>query len=371
MAGTKEGVFIQKLSPFLLGKLEAARGSPAENQGLIRVLEAQYLKDPGEDRIEDGERRRHYESEMPITFEGRPLRGVERLYRRSIVVQPTTVCAAHCRWCLRGRYATLHLAKEELSLIARYIGGSEVTQDLREVLITGGDPMMVPEKLDHFMSELSAHAPQLKILRIGTRVPLQEPARVTEPLVEMLSRHGKRLRIEVGLHVNHPLELFPEAVAALSRLRAAGMRFYDQTVLLKGVNDDPAVLVELFEALRELDIEAHYLFHCIPLLGMKAHRTSVRRGLELARELTSSGLASGRAKPMFTLMTDIGKVTPYEDTILERGKDGRILLQTGYRHADRLRWNPEWRRPESAQVDSRGYLRVWYLDGPEDGRSSP
>lgn len=371
MAGAKEGVFIEKLSPFLKQKLDEARAHPTEHQALLRTLERQYVKDVVEEQIDEQERRRHYESEMHIMFEGRPLKGVERLYRRSMVIEPTTVCAAHCRWCLRGQYEMFHLNEEDMTRVARYVGESEVTQDLREVLVTGGDPFMVPDKLDYLITELGRCAPQLKIIRIGTRVPLHQPSRVNEDFVNMLARHRPRFGIEIGLHVNHSSELFPEVCEALARLRGAGARIYDQTVLLKGVNDSVPTLVELFENLRYQEVEAHYLFHCIPLRGMKHHRTSITRGLELAHHLTSSGHASGRSKPKFTLLTDVGKVTLYEDSILERDKENNILLQTGYRYEDRTRWNPLWQLPKTALIDDQGFLRVWYLDAVEEDAATP
>ena len=371
MAGARQGLFVEKLSPFLKQKLQDAREHPSEQRAVLRTIELQYIKDPREDEIDESERRRHYESEMAIMFEGQPLKGLERLYRRSMVIEPTTVCAAHCRWCLRGQYEMFHLTNEDMTRIARYIGESDVTQDLREVLVTGGDPFMVQEKLNYLITALGQHAPQLRVVRIGTRVPLQQPTRITDDFVNMLASHRPRFSIEVGLQVNHPSELFPEVLEAVERLRGAGVRFYDQSVLLKGVNDDLPTLVELFETLRYLDVEAHYLFHCIPLRGMKHHRTSLERGLDLIRQLTSSGYASGRSKPKFTLLTDVGKVTLYEGTILDRDGDNNVLLQTGFRYEDRLSWNPMWRPPHSAIVDDKGYLRVWYLDAVEADGPGP
>jgi len=115
-----------------------------------------------------------------------------------------------------------------------------------------------------------------------------------------------------------------------------------------------------------LGIEAHYLFHAVPMRGTSHFRTSVDTGLNLARQITSCGIFSGRAKPMFAAMTDIGKIVFYEGTILERDKgSNRILLKSGYQLEERLKWNPSWRMPSSASVDKDGYLNVWYLDGAD------
>jgi lysine 2,3-aminomutase len=146
-------------------------------------------------------------------------------------------------------------------------------------------------------------------------------------------------------------------------LQRAGMRIYNQTVLLKGVNDAVSDLVGLFDELRALDVETHYLFHCIPMRGMGHHRTTLQRGLELMRSVANAGVLSGRCKPMYTAMTDVGKITLYEGSILERDDRGRVLLQSHYTLEDRMKWNPHWRLPDSAQIDGDGMMRVWYLDG--------
>jgi lysine 2,3-aminomutase len=173
----------------------------------------------------------------------------------------------------------------------------------------------------------------------------------------------RELRIEIGTHVNHPIEFWPESVGAVKMLQDDGLRIYNQHPLLRGVNDALAVLTELYDLLRHHDIEAHYIFHCVPMRGMQHHRTTVDEGLQLVRRLVSSGGFSGRTKPQYFAMTDLGKVPFYEGTILER-KDGRLLLQTGYSLEERRRWNPSWQLPDSAVLDADGLLNVWYLDGP-------
>ncbi|ALG08378.1 radical SAM protein [Kibdelosporangium phytohabitans] len=352
MAGAKHGVFHEKTSPFLREKMAE---SPVD------FLRRQYLVDPAESAVKDLEVDRHYHSEVETVFEGRALRGVEKLYRRLVLVEPTSVCAAHCRWCIRGQYDTFTLNEEELDRVARYCGTAPENQDVREVLVTGGDPLMLVDRLDFLLDAIERHAPNVRVVRIGTRVPLQDPRRVDDRMAHAL-RPRSTFRIEIATHVNHPGELFSEVREAYQRLQDAGAVIYDQTVLLRGVNDNLDTLVELVEELRELRIEMHYLFHCVPIRGMDHHRTSLAEGLRLARLLTSSGRTSGRAKPMFTAMTDIGKITLYEGTILDRDGDGRVLLRSGYSHQDRLRWTPNWRLPSSAHVDEDGLLRVWYLD---------
>lgn len=366
MAGALKGVFKEKWSPFLQGKFDEARRTDGENSIVARIMELQYLKNPLEETSlpSDGERRRHYEADMPVLYQGAPLKGIERLYRRVILIEPTMACAAHCRWCLRGQYPLMNLSVKELEVIAQYCGDSEVNEEVHEVLVTGGDPLMVPDRLDFLINALLTYAPNIRIVRVGSRVPIHDPERVNDAVLYAL-RKRDNLSIELGTHVNHATELFPEVRTAFQKLQDIGVTVYNQSVLLKGVNDSPAALVNLFDELRYLRIEPHYLFHCIPMSGMHHHRTSLNKGLRLISELNNSGVISGRCKPMFTAMTDIGKISLYDEVILEK-KGQHVLLQSQYAYEDRLKWNPRWQLPKSACIDERGRMRVWYLDDGDD-----
>jgi lysine 2,3-aminomutase len=368
MAGQTSGVFREKLSAFLQAQYDAASADPIAQADLLRSLRLQYLVDPREGERRPDQRRRHFESGLTATFEGRPVRGVERLYRRTLLVMPTLACAAHCRWCVRGQYPVETLSLDDIDHVARYCGGARETADVDEVLVTGGDPLVDVARLTRVIAAFGRFAPRVRLLRLATRLPLQDPARVDDRLVALLEAH--RGRIEVGLHVNHPVELGAEARAAIARLAGAGATLYNQSVLLRGLNDDAATLVALFDALRGLRVETHYLFHCVPLAGMAHHRTSIARSLDLVRELSSSGRISGRGKPSLTLLTDVGKVTLYDGAIVGRRADD-VLVQTGYRLDERLSWNPQWQLPASASVDERGRLRVWYADAVEQPLGAP
>ncbi|HOE65518.1 MAG TPA: radical SAM protein [Candidatus Hydrogenedentes bacterium] len=365
MAGQSKGEFREKLSPFLKEKLAELRATYGEDAPIVHKLAHQYIADPREQEDNDPEeRRRHYEAEMPVQFEGQALRGIERLYRRVMLIEPTTVCAAHCRYCLRGLYDMAHLSEEELVTIARYCGSEANRDDVREVLITGGDPLMIPGRLNVLIDALVEHAPNVRFVRIGTRVPLHAPARINEDVLEAV-RPRPKIHIEIATQINHAVDLFPEVQDAFRRLQKAGCRIYNQTVLLRTINDTPEDLIELFDMLRSLWIEAHYLFHCVPMRHMAHYRTSLDKGLRLTKQVIMSGYNSGRAKHLYTAMTDIGKITLYDGVILKR--EGRhLLLQSNYSVEERQRWNPSWTVPDSVEVDAGGHMRVWYLDG-EDG----
>jgi lysine 2,3-aminomutase len=366
MAGAKAGTFRELISPFLRGKIAEAERRFGVDSREYRALTSQYVASPEEQRILPSDRRRHYEAEVQLSFENKPLIGIERLYRRTILIEPSTVCAAHCRWCLRGQYPTGTMGRDDVVLAARYMGSPDQRDDIDEVLITGGDPLMTLPLLRFTFEQLAEHAPNVRTIRIGTRVPFQAPERINDVLLELFASFSQA-RIELGIHVNHPVEFWPETVDALNRLRKVGVRMYNQNPLLKGVNDDLETLMELCSLLREHQIEAHYLFHAIPMRGMHHHRTSVAKGLELARQISSCGQFSGRAKPKYAVLSDIGKIVLYHDTIVDhRAHDNALLLRSGFRLDDRLRWNPSWKVPGSVVIDNSGLMMTWYQDGLDE-----
>lgn len=366
MAGSKENGFIELISPFLRKKIAEAETKFGEGAAQVAAVTKQYVYDPRESAVLDNERRRHYESEVHVYFENRPVIGVERLYRRTILIEPTTVCAAHCRWCLRGQYPVQTMKEDEIVHATRYIGSDGLRDDIDEVLITGGDPLMSQPLLALTLSELERNAPNVKTIRIGSRVVFQDPRRVNAELMAIFARYPG-FRLEIGVNVNHPMEFWEESTDALARLRDAGVGLYNQHPLLKGVNDNLPTLVELYGLLRQHGIEPHYLFHAIPLRGMSHHRTSLRRGAALAAKLCSCGEFSGRAKPKYAVLSDIGKIVIYDGVILDhREEDNALLLQSGFSVEDRVRWVPNWRIPSSVVVNDDGLMQTWYVDGTDD-----
>ncbi len=366
MAGTKTGEFRELISPFLKAKLAEIERVDGVDSAAYRAIARQYVTSPFEKLVGAQERLRHYQSMVAIEFDGRPVIGVERLYRRTVLIEPTTVCAAHCRWCLRGQYPVATMTGDDIAHAARYFGSAALRDDVEEVLVTGGDPLMAPGLLGHTIDSLMRHAPNVRTIRIGTRVPFQDPQRIDEELVELL-RGRDGVSFELGVNVNHPVEFWPESVAALERLRDAGVRLYNQHPLLKGVNDDLATLIELYGLLRRHHIEAHYLFHAIPLRGMSHHRTSIRHGLDLITRLSACGEFSGRAKPRFAVLSDIGKIVLYHGSVVERrASDNAVLLRSGFSIEDRRRWCPGWQTPDSVVLANDGTMLTWYLDGPDE-----
>jgi lysine 2,3-aminomutase len=166
--------------------------------------------------------------------------------------------------------------------VARAIAHIRATPAIREVIVSGGDPLMLPDaRLERILGELRA-IPQVEVLRIHTRMPCVEPRRVTADLARMLA--GFR-PLFVGVHFNHPREVTPQAEAALALLADAGLPLHSQTVLLRGVNDDAAVLADLFRRLLRARVHPYYLHHADLVPGTAHFRTSIQRGLAIVAEL--------------------------------------------------------------------------------------
>ncbi len=365
MAGAKKGNFRELISPFLANKLLELEEIYGKESNEYAGLARQYIKSPSEDIILSDDRRRHYESEVNIEFENKSVIGVERLYKKTVLLEPTTVCAAHCRWCLRGQYPVKTLTKDNLEHSVRYIGSDFLNKDVDEVLITGGDPLMSAPMLRETLELITKYAENIKIIRIGSRVPFQDPNRINDQLLELFSSYN--FRYELGVNVNHPVEFWKESIEALNSLKNIGFRIYNQNPLLKGVNDNFEVLRDLYSLLRENAIEAHYLFHAIPMRGMQHHRTSLERGARLSNQISSCGEFSGRAKPRYTVLSDIGKIVIYHDTIVDKDeKTNSLLLRSGFDYNLRKEWNPSWEKPESTIIGNDGMMLTWYKDGNDN-----
>lgn len=361
--------FNELVSSFLGRKLVELQDKYGERDWRYTSVARQFNLHPHEQHHDNVHARlRHYDADMHFSDHEEAIKGMERLYRRTMLIELTTSCFAHCRWCLRSNYQRFTLSKEQIRYNVGLLSAPAAVDTVREILITGGDPLVSAQMLDFTLSELAERAPQIEIVRIGSRVFTSNPEHIDDDIVEMFAKHRKNFRLEIGTHINSPMEFWPESVEAMRKLQDIGMVIYNQHPLLKGVNDDVGVLAELYDNCRRYGIESHYLFHCVPMVGMEHHRTSVAKGLELVRKLTAGGLFSGRSKPHYACMTDIGKVVLYQGTVLEKNEESNeILLRSGYKLEDRLRYNPGFRLTDSAFADEDGFLCVWYPDGIDDG----
>ena len=343
-----------KTSSYTKKLLELAEDKFGKSSSEYRGIYNQYFKMP---ELNDKHltNRRHYEAEM--VSDELP-KGLERLYKRTVVIDLLSTCASECVYCLRGYYEKFSLSSDDMHDIAIYCSKDE---NLKEVLITGGDPLISFKKLKNLITELATYAPNIKFIRIGTRLPVQDPYLVNEDTYDFFNSLKDRFIFEIACQINHPFELQEKTIEVLGKLQKSGCKLYSQNVLLKDVNDDVDILIELYDKLRYLGITPHYFFHAVPMKGTNDFRTTVLEGLELIKKLTTKGEISGRAKPQYALMTDIGKVTLYEGSLV--GREGNyIIIKTEYTLEDRLQWNPHYALPNTAIVNPDGTLSVKYLD---------
>lgn len=361
MNSLNKRVFNEKISPYLKELIEKIEIEYGENSREYKALYNQYVYSDDEGIEHQESNTKHYEAAIHGTT-NLPA-GVERLYKRQLVIDVTLVCSTHCRYCLRQNYNLPQFTRRDIDSVVEYCKTDEY---LKEILITGGDPFMVPQLLMNLISEIVKGAPNIKIIRIGTRLPVHDPRRFDEELYTFFQSYSKVVLFEVGIQINNKVELQDEAVQVIQKLQQSGVRIYSQNVLLKNINDDIESLAELYDTLRYIGIEAHYLFHPIPMKGTSRFRMPIKRGLDLIRQLTSSGRISGRIKPMFSLMTDIGKVTLYEDSLGEKDSENYYDINTFYKLEDRLKWNPDYVLPNTARINDEGYIVVKYLDGSDD-----
>lgn len=225
-------------------------------------------------------------------------------------------CAMYCRFCTRKRkVGTERMVINDASIRAGldYI---RRTPAIRDVLISGGDPLLLPDdRIDQLLAALRA-IPTVEIIRIGSRVPCVLPMRVTRRLAAILKRYHP---LYLNTHFNHPTELTPEAAQACTRLADAGIPLGCQTVLLRGVNDDPEVMKRLMQGLLRLRVRPYYIFQADMTLGTNHFRTSIDSGLTIMRSLI--GHTSGMAVPTYAV--DVpgggGKIPLVPDYILDKG----------------------------------------------------
>ncbi|HUH83536.1 MAG TPA: lysine-2,3-aminomutase-like protein [Stellaceae bacterium] len=225
-----------------------------------------------------------------------PIKGIVHRYPDRVLLKPSHVCPVYCRFCFRREQVGPEgetLTAAELDAALDYI---RVRPQIWEVIVTGGDPFLLsPRRLGALTRALDAIA-HLGVIRFHTRVPIADPARVSAGLVRALATEKA---LYVAIHANHPRELGAAARTACGRLTRAGIPLLGQTVLLRGVNDDPAVLAALFRGLVAMRVKPYYLHHPDLAPGTAAFRPSIGEGQALMRALR--GRLSGLCQPTYVL----------------------------------------------------------------------
>jgi lysine 2,3-aminomutase len=225
-----------------------------------------------------------------------PVPGLVHRYPDRVLMLMTTQCASYCRYCTRSRIvgdAAATFSKAEFELQLDYL---RRTPQVRDVLLSGGDPLTVsPRILDYLLGELR-QIEHIEIIRIGSRVPVFLPQRITAELCDTLAKYHP---LWLNIHVNHPKEITPELYQACDRLSRAGVPLGNQSVLLAGINDSVHIQRELVHQLVQMRVRPYYLYQCDLVEGAGHFRTSVAKGIEIIEGLR--GHTSGYAVPQYII----------------------------------------------------------------------
>jgi lysine 2,3-aminomutase len=254
-----------------------------------------------------------------------PVEGIVHRYPDRVLLKAVHVCPVYCRFCFRremvGPEGLGTLSAKALDTAIGYIAGRP---EIWEVILTGGDPLVLsPRRLQAIMERLSA-VPHVKVVRFHTRVPVVDPARIDAALVEDLKASGKATYL--ALHAYHPREFTAEARAAIARIVDAGIAMISQTVLLRGVNDDATVLADLMRTFVENRVKPYYLHHPDLAPGTAHFRLTLAEGRALVESLR--GRISGLCQPAYILDIPGGHGKVRADSMaVEEADDGCFRLR--------------------------------------------
>jgi len=252
-----------------------------------------------------------------------PVPGLTHRYPDRVLLLVTNICSMNCRHCTRRRLVgdtDVDMPEENVAKAIEYI---RKTEAVRDVLISGGDPLVLgEERLESIISRLRA-IDHVEIIRIGTRTPVVMPQRITDSLVSMLKKYHP---VFVNTHFNHAKEITAEARAACAKLADAGIPIGNQSVLLRGVNDDPETMKQLVQKLLTVRVRPYYIYQCDLSLGISHFRTTVSKGIEIIEALR--GHTTGLAVPTFVVDAPGGggKIPVMPNYLITRGEH-RVVLR--------------------------------------------
>ncbi|MBN2058833.1 MAG: KamA family radical SAM protein [Deltaproteobacteria bacterium] len=254
-----------------------------------------------------------------------PVPGLVHRYPDRVLLLALDFCSTYCRYCTRSRlvgHGTLYPTRSRLERAFDYI---EANPRIRDVLISGGDPLTLSDDRLAWILASLRRIPHVEIIRIGTKIPAVLPQRVTPQLIRMLRRYHP---VWMSLHFTHPEECTPEAYKACAMLADAGIPLGSQTVLLSGINDNVDTMRNLVHHLLKMRVRPYYLYQCDPISGSSHFRTSVDKGLEIIRGLR--GFTSGYAVPTYVIDAPGGggKIPVMPDYVT--GRDGQDWTLQNY-----------------------------------------
>lgn len=277
--------FPMSLTPYYAALIkECSTNDPIYSMSVPQLQELVYPAELSQDPLKENE--------------ATPLKGLIRRYANRALIMATSQCAVYCRHCTRKHIAgqkETPLSRLQLSRICDYL---QSHPEINEAIISGGDPLTLPDKE---ITSILAAVRQIKsidIIRIGTRTPVVLPMRITATLTRILRSYHP---VYINTHFNHPVEVTASAADACQKLADAGIPLGNQTVLLRGINDSTAVLAELFSHLVKCRVRPYYLFQCDQVSGIGHFQTPICRGLRIMQELRHC--LSGLAIPAYVVDT--------------------------------------------------------------------
>jgi len=301
------------ITPYYAGLIDPLDPLDPVRKMMIPTVD-EFLRTPGE-------------ADDPLAEDAHmPVPGLVHRYPDRVLFLVTNFCATYCRYCTRarmvGQTGEYHFNAAQYERALDYIAARP---QIRDVLLSGGDPLtMADERLEGLLTRLRA-IPHVEFLRIGTKVPVVLPQRITPDLCRTLRRFHP---LWLSLHFMHPVELTPEVSQACNRLADAGFPLGSQTVLTRGVNDDVDVMRKLVHGLLKVRVRPYYLYQCDPITGSAHFRTPVEKGLEIIAGLR--GHTSGYGVPTFVIDAPGGggKIPVVPDSVV--GREGDCLVLRNY-----------------------------------------
>jgi len=252
-----------------------------------------------------------------------PVHGLVHRYPDRVLFLVSEMCAMYCRYCTRSRM--VGDGKRTLST-ATYAAAFDYIRrhpEIRDVLISGGDPLTLPDTLLEHIIQQIREIKHVEFIRLGTRFPVSLPQRVTLKLVQMLKKHSP---LWMSLHFNHPREITPHVKMACGLLADHGIPLGSQTVLLRGVNDQPQVMKTLMQELLKIRVRPYYIYQCDPVVGSAHFRTPVSTGLRIMESLR--GHTTGYAVPTYVIdAPGGGGKIPVSPNYIVSQQDGRYVLR--------------------------------------------
>ncbi|AQU05356.1 lysine 2,3-aminomutase [Dehalococcoides mccartyi] len=304
-----------------------------------------------------------YDKEDPLAEDvDSPAPGITHRYPDRVLFHVSNRCAMYCRHCTRKRKVgdiDKNLSRDELKKGLEYIKN---TPRVRDVLLSGGDPLLLPDSiLEWLLSELKA-IPHVQVIRIGTRVPVVLPQRITPHLVKIIRKYHP---VWINTHFNHPREITSTSSRALGMLADAGIPLGNQTVLLAKVNDCPRVMKALVHKLVENRVRPYYLYQCDPAQGLSHFRTSIGKGIEIIENLI--GHTSGFAVPTYVIdAPNGGGKIPIMPNYLISQSSSKVILRN-YEGIITAYYQPEDYHPPKCGQDCSACNLDLDLNGAAEG----